>query len=245
MGGMLLALVTSLALSPPITLKHINKRVAADSVFIHRFDSIYFHPQVSSLTRELAYKEALLKLSGNDSIQMVVNLQDSTVGLSIKGLAIHQTKVKEFKADGFFRKMPLLSELYMVSEPVNVSSQYATIVKEPVVVRHAPKDTAEAASDTWQPDTLIQNPAFFVFILENNIRLYFEQDVNNNLSDKWMRFVFYIRTDLHGFADKLKYLLRFRTPVYQPGIIIKIPADDLRAIYRALPSHPMVVIKIH
>ncbi len=102
------------------------------------------------------------KLSEKDSIQLIVNLRDSIIGLSIKGVIIHKTQINNYKVDPLLNKLPVLEYVKLFSEPLQVKSQYATIVKEPIVVRNAPKDTAEATLNAYEPDTLIQNPAFFL-----------------------------------------------------------------------------------
>ncbi|MBN1117169.1 MAG: hypothetical protein JXA77_08195 [Bacteroidales bacterium] len=234
----------SIAIAPYNKIKELQKLVNTDSVFIERFDSVYYYPEMSRLVGEKAYKEALLKLAENDSIQLVINLTDSTVDLSMKGVMIHQTKLKEFSKDKFFEKITLIQENKLFSQPLFVNSSYATIVKEPVVVRHAPKDTLEAALDAWQPDTLIQNPAFVALSVEYNIRIIFEQDVNKSYYDKWKKFEFYNHLSFSKAIASLENFFCFKRQEYQPTITIKMPVDDLRAIYRALPYNPFIVIKM-
>jgi hypothetical protein len=225
-------------------MKELQSLVNADSVFVENFDSIYFHPGIVNLIKQKAYKEALLKLSESDSIQLVINLSDSTINLIIKGVIIHQTKIVEYTKDKFLRKLPLIQEVKFFSQPLLVQSHFATIVKEPVVVRHAPKDTTEAALNAWQPDTLIQNPAFVAFTTEEKIRIFFEQNENKSFSDKLKKIGFYN----HFFAKKVitsqKNFFGFKKQEYIPNIIVKIPVDDLRAIYRALPNNTYIVVKM-
>ncbi|WP_291856030.1 hypothetical protein [Marinilabilia sp.] len=240
----LFSLFVSIALAPQIKIKELQKLVNTDSVFIERFDSVYYYPEMSRLVGEKAYKEALLKLAENDSIQLVINLTDSTVDLSMKGVMIHQTIIKEFRKDKFFGKITLIQENKLFSQPLFVNSSYATIVKEPVVVRHAPKDTLEAAMNAWQPDTLLQNPAFVALSVEYNIQIILEQDMNNTFYDKWRKFKFYKYLSLRKAIVALENFICFERQEYQPTIRIKMPVDDLRAIYRTLPSNTFIVIKM-
>lgn len=232
------------AIAPLNSYRQIQNLVNADSAFTSNFDSVFLHPEMAMLVREKAYKESLLKLSENDSIQLVVNLSDSTINLSIRGIVIHQTKFNEFTKDRFFNKLTLPQEIKLLSEPFSLQRQFATIVKEPVVVRHAPKDTLEAALNAWEPDTLIQNPAFVSLVFEHNIQLILEQAEIKTFFDGRKKFSFYN----HLRAEKLKLsatrLLSFKRQEYFPAIKIKLPVDDLRAIYRALPTQTYIVIKL-
>lgn len=242
LGFVLFFWLISFALAPMNKTKELQNLVAADSVFIEKFDRIYHHPDLVYLMKQKAYKEALLKLSENDSIQLVLNLRDSTINLSIKGVFIHQTKIEEFKKDKFLNKLSLVQEIKLLSQPISVQSQYATIVKEPIVVNHAPKDTIEAALNVSQPDTLIQNPAFVAFSLEHNLRLILEQDENTDFNDKWEKFRFYSHLSSETILRSAEHFFGSKKQEYIPTITIKIPVDDLRAIYRALPSRAFIVV---
>ncbi len=234
----------NLAFAPLHKMREFENLVNADSLFLEKWDPIYNHPEMRLLVKEKAYKEALLKLAGSDSIQLVMNLSDSTVNLSIKGVVIHQTKVRSFERDKIFGKMPLNQQVKVFSQPLLVQSQFATIVKEPIVIRQAPKDTLEAEQNAWQPDTLFQDPAFLILSAEYGIHLIFEQEVNPAIRDKWKRFGFYNRLRIKRSIQSLSNSVRFRKQEYHPTITIKMPADELRAVYRALPQNTFIVINI-
>jgi len=240
----LLVYFIQVAVAPMNKIKELHNYVYADTTFIQGFDSIYYQPEMSDLLIEKAYKEALLTLSTSDSIQLVVNLSDSTVGLSIKGVMIHQTKVKTIEVDKLFQRLRLPERIKLFSQPLNVEGQSATIVKEPVVVREAPKDTLEAAQNAWEPDTLIQNPAFASFIIEHNIQLILEQDNNIDPINKKAKSSFYYQMRKEKAILSVKNFIDRKPQVYQPVIIIEMPVDVVRAIYRALPENPLVVIKL-
>ncbi len=242
--AVLLAFFTTIALSPVHKSREFQELVQADSVFMEQFDSRYHHPDLDSLLRERAYKEALLKLAESDSIQLVVNLSDSTVLLNIKGVPIHETRIREFSRDKFLEKLPLMQEIKLFSLPLTVLSQYATIVKEPVVVRHAPRDEEEAAENAWQPDTLVQKPAFVAFSAEYGIQIIFEQDRVESFRERWKKFGFYSHLRTRKATSAVKNFLLFSGQEYQPAITIELPVDDLRAIYRALPDSTLIVLKL-
>jgi len=241
---LLFIFLINIAFAPFHKMREFESHVKTDSLFLRNYDSIYCYPEMRMLVKEKAFKEALLKLAQSDSIQLVINLSDSTVNLSIKGVVIHRTKTGSFEKDRIFNEIPLIQQVKVFSQPLRVQSQYATIVKEPVVVRIAPKDTLEAALNAWQPDTLIQNPAFLILSAEYGINIIFEQEDNRTMQDKWKRFGFYNRLRIRSSIQSISSSVRFRKQDYHPTITIKMPADDLRAIYRALPQNTLIVINI-
>ncbi|MFH0756793.1 MAG: hypothetical protein V2B15_05870 [Bacteroidota bacterium] len=240
----LFLLLLSMALAPMHKMQEFERLVNSDSLFLEKYDPVYNQPEMRQMVKEKAFKEALVKLAESDSIQMVMNLSDSTINLSIKGVVIHQTKVASFYRDKLLNRMPLMQQVKLFSQPVAVQSQYATIVKEPVVIRQAPKDTLEAALNAWQPDTLIQNPAYLILSLDHGIYIIFEQETNPTFHDKWTRFAFYNRLRIRGSIRAVFRFVTFKKQDYHPAITIKMPADDLRAIYRALPGQPFIVIHL-
>jgi hypothetical protein len=235
----------SIAVAPYSKIKDLQNLVNNDSTLIKNNISVYDYAEMKHLLGEKAYLEALLKLAENDSIQLVINLADSTVNLSIKGVIIHQTRIYEFSIDKFFKKITGIQANRLFSQPLLVQSAYSSIVKEPVVVRHAPKDTLEAALQAWQPDTLVQNPAFAALSIEHNLQIILEQDKNISCFDKRKKLGFHYHLLFRKAIASLENFVCFKKQEYQAAITIKMPDDDLRAIYRALPSTTYIVVKIY
>ncbi len=242
--GITAVLVVYLGTAPLNTLRYYNESVISDSLFVERYDTLYDYQPVAPLVKEKIFKESLLKLSETDSIQLVVNLPDSAVSLYIKGVKIHQSKISFYQKDRLFGKLSVMEQVYMFSHPIQVVSQYSTIIKEPVFMREAPKDTIEAALNAWLPDTVIQDPAFLIMSAENKIDLIFEQENNLTRMEKTAGTRFNNRIKSRSFAHYLKTFITLKKADYRPRIYIKIPAEELRSIYRALPVNTYFVIKI-
>ena len=233
-----------IGLSPLATINEISKLVNSDTIFIQNFDSIYSAPELKQLVSEKAFKEAKASLLSDDSIHLIVDLHDSIIGLSINGVVIHKTKFHDLNSDPLLNRLPNMYYVKLFSNPLSIEKQIATIVKEPIVVRHAPKDTVEAALNVYKPDTLVQNPAFLILKLNYHINLFISQDQNPAFNDKWVQFIFkstyYARTVLRNARN----FIFFKKPIYEPVIFIKVPANDLRSIYRALPENAKVMLFI-
>jgi len=236
--------VLNIAIAPIYKMLELEAAITANPMAINKYDSIYNHSEFTGLVKQRAYKEALLKASSNDSIQLAINLLDSTVCLYIKGVRIHTAQVKSFNIDHLFHSMTNLQLANVFSGPLNVTSEYATIVKEPIVVREAPKDTLEAASNTWKPDTLIQSPAFLILTSEYDLAIIFEQEANPSFYDNWAQIKFYNKLWFNDISSSLLRFASFKRQNYRPTIKIKVPVDDLRTIYRALPQHANVILCI-
>ena len=71
----------NIAIAPLNKMKEFENLVNSDSIFLEKYDDIYNHPEMRPLVKEKVFKEALLKLAESDSIQLVINLSDSSVNL--------------------------------------------------------------------------------------------------------------------------------------------------------------------
>lgn len=244
LGLILFTWLLCVALAPLHYSKQLENGSEADYAWTLKYDSAYLYPETDTLLRELIYRDALLNLSENDSIQLVLNLSDSTINLSIKGIFIHRSKYTSFTEDRIFKKLALLKAIQMFSKPLLLQSQYATIVKEPIVIRHAPKDTVEAALNAWEPDTLIQNPAFVSLIFDHNIHVILEQEGSETFLDKKGKFEFYYHLRMEKLKRSVNRFFSLQKQEYYPEIKIKMPVEELRAVYRALPNNTYMVLKL-
>jgi len=226
-------------LSPITSIQEMERLIQEDSTSSSEFYNAF---ELQTSSHEKAFKEAVLIMSANDSISLIINLKDSTASLFIKGVTLHSTKISYIKIDPIITKFNTHVYQKLFGKPLLISKQKATIIKEPIVVIHAPKDTLEAALNAYKPDTLIQNPAYIQMKLEHNLHIIMEQEDNPRLNDIWTRFLFRVQNSVDNSLENLINFSRLRKPTYHPYIQIKIPVDDLRSIYRALPNQPQVVV---
>ncbi|PLX00389.1 MAG: hypothetical protein C0591_01370 [Marinilabiliales bacterium] len=231
-----------IGLSPLHKRNELANLTKADSIFMSAYNNLYDDPLLAPLSRQLAYKKALLHMAENDSINLIVNLSDSNIHLTINGVIIHTTRLQSFDIDPLLLNLPNNIYHKIFSHPLYIVEEYATIVKEPIVVRQAPKNPEEAAINAYQPDTLIQNPAFLRMQLDYDIHLVFEQDVNSGWNDQKTQVAFRMKYRISHFFERLKAFFSLKKQNYYPTIRIKMPVNDLREIYRALPTHARVVI---
>ena len=232
------------SLSPVCWKNEIKAFTEGDSAYVSNFNKDLNHAGLQEKVHTQAYYSSLLKLSESDSIQLAINLHDSTISLFLKGVQIHESGISGIRRHRMLDGLSALEYMKLFSQPLREQGQHATIVKEPVVVRHAPKDTAEAALTAWEPDTLIQRPAFLAISLEHQIDLIFMQDKTESFKGRIVRGVFFSKLFLRREAGYLAHFITFRKPDYHPRIRIVLPADDLRAIYRAIPENGRVALAL-
>lgn len=203
---------------------------------------VYGEPILDSLQRLMAYKSALLSLSKKDSIHLLVNVPDSTLGLFINGVVIYSAKLTKMKIDPLLSKLPQGMYIQFFSQPLNVTSSEATIVKEPIIEKIAPKSPEELMASVTTPDTLVHQPVFVKMITENGIHLFISQNENLTAADKSAYRSFWMNRRMERSECFLSALTRFKPYDYQPLIDLELSDKALTAIYRALPEKPKVVV---
>jgi hypothetical protein len=227
-------------LAPANSLKKLERY--AFSIADTEFDSLQNHPDLIEVTRRRQLKQNLLALR-KDSIHLIVDLEDSMVGLYINGVTIHSVKTQSFYLDPVLSNLSNRAYLSLFGKAIAISTDTASIVKEPIVVRQAPKDTIEAALNAYKPDTLLQNPAFWLIPLPGDIDLVFSQETDKTPADEEVRKQFneFIRSRYDG--ESFSRFLHWRRSETAVQILVPLPVDDLRAIYRALPQNGKLVLR--
>jgi hypothetical protein len=193
------------------------------------------------LLRQKAFLQSKVVMAATDSIYLTLNLADSTANLEISGVVVHKSKMSKVKISSILKGANDYSVLSMLSVPLTIASSQATIKKEPVMIKIAPKDTSEYKPDIT-PDTSIVDHVNYILELNEGIRIYVYQEENDKFSDKVDQFIF-------DFNDRLKYtwaaiksVASFKVPEYHPYIKMKLPRADAKIIYRAIPKNGQIAI---
>ncbi|MBE0673272.1 MAG: hypothetical protein IH591_01295 [Bacteroidales bacterium] len=198
-----------------------------------------------SMMRQLALTRARMMMAATDSIGLTVNLPDSVATLEINGVTVRKVRIIDFRIAGSLEGVREDVWPVLLSEPFTIESDLSSIQKEPLMVKIAPRDTAEAsAMPNIVPDTSGVEPVFYCLRLSHGIRLTVLQEVDKGSPDAVSRNRFLYRRSLRDFYAAVKDVARFRFPFYQPEIRIVVPKDDARIIYRALPQKGNVVLYV-
>jgi hypothetical protein len=205
-------------------------------------DSILFSDSAFiSLNREKAFYQSRVLIAESDSIGLALNLADSTAILEINGVALHKAKVSEIKISKVFSKMNENASARMLAIPFTIEKDFASIMKEPLMIKMAPKDTSEYKPDIV-PDTTNSEPVNYRFDMSNGTRLYVFQNTRENSKGRLSRVLFDLNDRFRNFGEALKSISVFKVPDYHPSVRIRMAKSDAKIIYRALPKHGQVAL---
>jgi hypothetical protein len=238
MGGMFFYSAKMIAASKE-KLETLNKKAESfDFKAENGKNDLFFEPELFELYRERTYKESYLKLTKQDSMGLVINLQDSSLTLLISGIPVFNTKAKSVDISGVFKNLSPKAYLYYFRKPFIVDSCNATFEKEPITRKEAPKDTLEAASFFSKPDTTLNFRLVSNYHLGYGFKLTLEQALTNSKEDK----NYILKNKMNHFKESFKRVFTMKKPEYETNIVVYLKASDVMVIYRALPQHANIVI---
>jgi hypothetical protein len=238
---MLFYLIMSL-LSPGRKIYEINHEYSyKQSEKVQLDERIFSDSSFISINREKAYYQARVIMAESDSISLALNLPDSTAVLEINGVAVHKAGISTMKISNVFRKSDEYSLTSMLSNPFTIVHYYSSLRKEPVMIKLAPKDTSEYKPDIL-PDTARVESVYYMFEMENGVRLYIYQNTDEKEKGGMKLFMFDLNDRIRNIRDNLKSIIRLKVPEYHPAIRLWMQKTDARIIYRSLPKNGLVTI---
>ncbi|MCX6333240.1 MAG: hypothetical protein NT092_02945 [Bacteroidia bacterium] len=206
----------------------INDTIQTDSTYL-------------ALFREKAFLQARTSIAETDSIYLSINLVDSSMVLEISGVAVARTKLTRISLSKMFldRNDYVISS--MLSKPFTIERNIASIPKEPLMIKMAPKDTSEFKPDII-PDTADYEPVNYILEMNNGTVMHVYQEEKLNRGDRSHLFLFDLRYRLRSAWSTLKSVFTFKVPEYHPYIKVRLPRSDAKIIYRALPGHGQIAV---
>ncbi len=227
--------------SPKLKLKEFNELFKQDSQN-HNEESIFIDSSTFLLKKQEAFIKSRLLKSELDSISLSINLRDSVLSLDIKGVSIYNVKIDYIELSPLFDQLDKSSLLNCFSSPFYIKYQYATVVKEPIVIKNAPKDTIEYNNQSAPNiDTLKPKMVAYYFSLSKGILL----DIRQSEKTEILPYYKYIIGYNYWYTNRqLRQIIKRQQPDYLPWIHIKINCKDALAIYRALPHKAYISIHL-
>jgi hypothetical protein len=204
-------------------------------------ERLYSDSAYLNLYKEKAFLQAKVAMAESDSIYLTLDIPDSTANLEISGVTVHRVKFKKIRISGIIHGRSSYPLLSMFSVPLNIVNDYATIRKEPLMIKMAPKDTSEFKPDII-PDTTDREPVNYLLETDNNMKLYFYQDADTMASDKRQLFFFNTADRMNTCFNSLISVIRGKVPEYKPFIKIWLPRADAKILYRALPRKGQIAV---
>ena len=196
------------------------------------------------LQKEQAFLKAKQKYLNSDSVIMILDLTDSIISLDIRGVRVLETPIMDMEMSKAFRKLDASEILALMQTPLTLEGRNGTIAAVPIVVKEAPKDTAEANSETVEYLNPKMEDVYVTMDFDRDFLIYLEQfepptpeDINANIE-----YQEYIRNE--QFQLSWTALKQFRSPVHPMWLRIKIHREDARSVYRALPENGKMIVRL-
>jgi hypothetical protein len=203
----------------------VDERIYTDSAYLRLF-------------HDRAFLQSRIEMAESDSIYLTLNISDSTANLEISGVAVNTAKMSEIKVSKMLMEGNDNIIMSMLSRPFIISESVATIMKDPVMLQMAPKDTSEYKPDIM-PDTSLTEPVSIILHMTNGTRIYICQEENDNVENRALA-AFDRKEKLSNALYNLGSIVRFKVPEYHPYIKIKMPRADAKMIYRAMPKYGQI-----
>jgi hypothetical protein len=206
----------------------VDERIFSDSLYL-------------MLLKEKDFLQSRITMAETDSIYLTINLADSAANLEISGVVVHKAKISDLQTSRILKKGDENIILSLLSTPFTISDSYATIRKEPVMIKMAPKDTSEYKPDIM-PDTSLTEPVNYILEMTNGTRIYVYQEEKENFNDRMDLFIFNMKFRLRDLKSSLRSVAILKVPEYHPFIKMRLPRADAKIIYRAIPRYGQVGI---
>lgn len=176
-----------------------------------------------------------LALASKDSIYLVLNLNDSTLNVEIKGLTVHTARANQIFVSRRISKASHDAVMQWIDQPFTFQQELSTIAKTPILIIDAPKDTSEAARLPRKPLEPEKDFVQYALMFDRQLLLEIKQSEDPLPEDAEQISNFRYRYDTTfntGFFNNLIDPLPSHMPV---KISMTMPQIDARTIFRAMP----------
>jgi hypothetical protein len=240
--------VVALYLFGSLPIKH-------SSYFSHPADTSAKAPKLTGEERSLSDKlfrleltedflSARLKLAQSDSVGISINLSDKVVTMEIEGVVVRECKILDYKITKGFSRLTRDQLVAWLSDPFTLQRTVATILKAPVVYVKAPKDTTEANEQQTAPTLPADTTVYFRLFFDRNLTVDINQEETPPAKGKKERFRFRLHNRYFSAREALRTLFRPKDSPYHFWIRLELSREDARIIYRALPEHALMALRL-
>ena len=193
-------------------------------------------PEIEQKKKEVHWMEQQLLLAKSDSLNLGINLADSTIQVQLKGTVLLQANILK-QLPAHFIENPNYAAYLDFTAMSKIVKEKSTSVKRPVKKVQAPKNENEVKE--VKHDTIPENPIIWQFTLDNQIEVVITGVGLGKDSLLDMNF----NNDILKFNVE-KFKNNWIPKTYIPTLYIWLEDKDAKAIYRAIPENGRVVFKI-
>lgn len=232
-----------MSLAPAKCVKNLEKEYAKQLADQDGDAAIARDADYLRLMKEKSFLQSKIAMAETDSIYLSVDFSDSTANLELSGVVVRNAKMRKFLGSGILMGGNEKLVDAMFSRPLTIESSLATIAKEPIMIKVAPKDTSEYKPNIM-PDTTLTEPVYYSLQMNNGMKIFIYQIEEDKEEDRKAFSKFDLDERKQNAKSALKSVASFKVPEYQPYIKIWLPRSDAKIIYRALPRKGQIGIFI-
>jgi len=199
---------------------------------------------IGNLELEKAYLANLLELSQQDSAYLYLNLSDSLLNMEVQGVTMRSCTLTDIRVTRRLRCLNQSQLLNWVSTPFMGQADLSTIPKIRYVVKEAPKDTNEAALQSAKPIPPDSSSVYFTLYFDKHLTI--EVGQNEEPYDEEEEIIDIYQEGIQSVirSETMRAILHGSSPEPQILIRLQVSKADARAIYRGLPVHPGLALKL-
>jgi|GEM_PF-463461 hypothetical protein len=202
-------------------------------------------PSLFSLKLEENFLRSQLAEAKSDSIHLVVDLEDSSCNLQVRGVKIRECRISRYRVSRAVRRIAAgPGILEWLDQPFHARKQWGTIPKAPIKIRKAPRDTTEANRTVDQAVPVENADVGFAVLFDRNLSLEILQAEGFSFTGFFRQFWYRIRGTGIRFREEWDAVLHGHSPRHSLHIQLVMPRSDAKAIYRALPKNAGLVLRI-
>ena len=98
--------------------------------------------QLTRHSKDKNFYQARVAMAQTDSVYLTITLPDSLINLEISGVVVHSSRMTSISTSKMLKKGNDFVISSLLGSPMRIVKDFATIPKEPIMVKIAPKDTS-------------------------------------------------------------------------------------------------------
>jgi hypothetical protein len=201
-------------------------------------------PTSDSLLALEAFLTARLDAAGQDAPSLSVDLATGVLDIEIRGTVVRRCRIQRIELPGALergRKKWGLAPLFSV--PFVLQDADATILRAPVRVVQAPRDSTEARNRPPLDVPVETQAAELLLRFDRGLTLHIVEPAIT-FSDRVRAVTLAFRWRLREAARSAAELSDGRWPVHQHLVRVRLDPGDARAIFRALPDDARLALRL-
>ncbi len=186
-----------------------------------------------------------IQMAKSDSIGLYIDLVDSIVALQIKGVNVRECKIQRFEISPAIKHLKAKGTLInWLETPFTLEQEYATLPKAPIKIVTAPKDTIEANERKTEPPVIEKSDVQIKLLFSRSLVVEIKQLEAPSAVGHLRNFYHTVQTKVALLREMLAAYLKLQP--YQVALRIELDLSqaDSKAIYRALPQHAALALRL-